>query len=159
MVQSIARPTNLLADLPSAKPEVPCAVVPGPQLTIIVPTRNERDNVDLVYDALCRVMHGMDWEVVFVDDDSADGTAEAVCRLANSDRRVRCIQRIGRRGLASACIEGILASSAPYVGVMDADLQHDEKLLPSMLQTLMTEPQVDVVVGSRYVEHGSIGTW
>jgi dolichol-phosphate mannosyltransferase len=72
---------------------------------------------------------------------------------------VRCIQRIGRRGLASACVEGILASSAPYVAVMDADLQHDEQLLPRMLDTLITEPHLDVVVGSRYVEHGSIGTW
>jgi dolichol-phosphate mannosyltransferase len=128
----------------------------GPQLTIVVPTRNERDNVNPVYDALCRVLHGVDWEVVFVDDDSKDGTVEAVCRLANSDRRVRCIRRMGRCGLASACIEGILASSAPYVAVMDADLQHDEQLLPRMLQTLITEPHVDAVIGSRYVEHGSI---
>jgi dolichol-phosphate mannosyltransferase len=134
-------------------------LAPGPQLTIVVPTRNEHDNVCPVYDALCRVLHGVDWEVIFVDDESKDGTSEAVCRLANSDRRVRCIQRIGRRGLASACIEGILASSAPYVAVMDADLQHDEQLLPRMLKTLITEPHVDAVVGSRYVEHGSIGTW
>jgi dolichol-phosphate mannosyltransferase len=134
-------------------------VVAGPQLTIVVPTRNERDNVRPVYDALCRALHGIGWEVIFVDDDSTDGTAESVCRLANSDSRVRCIRRIGRRGLASACVEGILASSAPYVAVMDADLQHDEQLLPRMLKTLITESHVDAVVGSRYVENGSIGTW
>ena len=132
---------------------------PGPELTVIVPTRNEHDNVRPVYEALCRTLQGIDWEVIFVDDDSQDGTPEAVCRLANLDRRVRCIQRIGRRGLASACVEGILASSAPYVAVMDADLQHDERLLPHMLKTLKTEPIIDVVVGSRYVEHGSIGNW
>ena len=135
------------------------ATQPGPELTIIIPTRNEHGNIVPVYEALCRTLSGTDWEAIFVDDDSQDGTPEAVCRLANQDRRVRCIQRIGRRGLASACVEGILASSAPYVAVMDADLQHDEQLLPRMLQTLMTEPVVDVVVGSRYVEHGSIGTW
>jgi dolichol-phosphate mannosyltransferase len=123
-----------------------------------MPTRNEHENVRPVYDALCRVLNGIDWEVIFVDDDSKDGTAEAACRLANSDRRVRCIQRIGRRGLASACVEGILASTAPYVAVMDADLQHDEQLLPRMLETLITEPNLDAVVGSRYVEHGSIAT-
>ena len=132
--------------------------VPGPELTIIVPTRNEHDNILPVYHALCRTLRGVEWEAIFVDDDSEDGTPETVRRLANDDRRVRCIQRIGRRGLASACVEGILASSARYVAVMDADLQHDERLLPRMLNVLMTEP-IDVVVGSRYVEHGSIGTW
>ena len=134
-------------------------ITPGPELTIIVPTRNERDNVRPVYEALCRTLEGIDWEAIFVDDDSQDGTPEAVCRLASLDRRVRCIQRIGRRGFASACIEGVLASSAPYVAVMDADLQHDEGLLPRMLETLKAEPLVDLVVGSRYVEHGSVGIW
>jgi dolichol-phosphate mannosyltransferase len=124
-----------------------------------VPTRNEHDNVRPVYEALCRTLEGINWEAIFVDDDSQDGTPEAVCRLAGVDRRVRCIQRIGRRGLASACVEGILASSASYVAVMDADLQHDERLLPHMLKTLKTEPTVDAVVGSRYVEHGGIGSW
>jgi dolichol-phosphate mannosyltransferase len=135
------------------------AITPGPELSVIVPTRNEHDNVRPVYDGLCRTLQDIDWEVIFVDDDSEDGTPEAVCRLANQDRRVRCIQRMGRRGLASACVEGILASSAPYVAVMDADLQHDERLLPRMLNTLKSDPIVDLVVGSRYVEQGSIGTW
>jgi dolichol-phosphate mannosyltransferase len=104
-------------------------------------------------------LQGIDWEAIFVDDDSHDGTPEAIYRLASQDRRVRCIQRIRRRGLASACVEGILASSAPYVAVMDADLQHDEQLLPRMLDMLKSEPILDAVVGSRYVEHGGIGTW
>jgi dolichol-phosphate mannosyltransferase len=131
---------------------------PGPQLTVIIPTRNERDNVRPVYEALRRVLDGIDWEAIFVDDDSIDGTTEAVTRLAGRDRRVRLLHRIGRRGLASACVEGIQASTAPIVAVMDADMQHDEGLLPEMLHTLMTEP-VDAVVGSRYAEHGSIGEW
>ena len=105
------------------------AITPGPELTVIVPTHDENDNVRPLYEALCRALEGVDWEAIFVDDDSRDGTSEAVCRLARLDRRVRCIQRIGRRGLVSACVEGILASSAPYVAVMDADLQHDERLL------------------------------
>jgi dolichol-phosphate mannosyltransferase len=134
-------------------------IIPGPELTVVVPTRNEHDNVRPVYEALRSTLEGIDWEAIFVDDDSRDGTPEVICRLANLDRRVRCIQRIGRRGLASACVEGILASSAPYVAVMDADLQHDEQLLPRMLKILKTEPTFDGVVGSRYVEHGSIGIW
>jgi dolichol-phosphate mannosyltransferase len=144
MHQSIAQPAAVVAKAP----EVSSLIAPGPQLTVVVPTRNEHDNVRPVYHALCRVLQGIDWEVIFVDDDSKDGTPEAVCRLANSDGRVRCIQRIDRRGLASAC-----------VAVMDADLQHDEQLLPRMLETLITEPHVDAVVGSRYVEHGSVGTF
>src|SRR2546423_14003407 len=99
------------------------AVTPGPQLTIVIPTRNERDNVRPVYEALCRVLDGVDWEAIFVDDDSDDGTPEAMIRLARRDRRVRCLHRIGRRGLASACVEGIQASTAPYVAVMDAHMQ------------------------------------
>jgi dolichol-phosphate mannosyltransferase len=136
-----------------------CGMTPGPELTVIVPTRNENDNVCPLYQALCRTLEGIDWEVIFVDDDSQDGTPGAVCRLGALDRRVRCIQRIGRRGLASACVEGMLASSAPYIAVMDADLQHDDQLLPRMLKILKTEPILDAVVGSRYVEHGSIGIW
>src|SRR5881392_1255094 len=155
---TVAKQTNLLA--PAAWPtnQSRSAVTPGPELSVIVPTRNEHDNVRPIYDGLCRALQGIDWEAIFVDDDSDDGTPEAVCRLASQDRRVRCVQRIGRRGLASACVEGILASCAPYVAVMDADLQHDEQLLPHMLNTLKGEPMVDAVIGSRYVEHGSIGT-
>jgi dolichol-phosphate mannosyltransferase len=144
---------------PPAKAESEDAIIPGPELTVVVPTRNERDNIRPLYDALHRAMRGIDWEMIFVDDDSPDGTPEVACQIANRDRRVRCIQRIGRRGLASACVEGILASSAPYVAIIDADLQHDEQLLPRMLATLKTNPAVDAVVGSRYVEHGSIGVW
>src|SRR5215471_17343845 len=134
-------------------------MTPGPELTVVVPTRNENDNVCPLYQALCRTLEGIDWEVIFVDDDSQDGTPEGVRRLATLDRRVRCIQRIGRRGLASACVEGMLASSASYIAVMDADLQHDEQLLPRMLKILKTEPILDAVVGSRYVGHSSIGIW
>src|SRR5262245_40076290 len=156
---TVAKQVNLFA--PGAWPtnKSRSAITPGPELSVIVPTRNEHDNVRPIYDALCRSLQGIDWEAIFVDDDSQDGTPEAVRGLASQDRRVRCIQRIGRRGLASACVEGILASSAPYVAVMDADLQHDERLLPRMLDTLKSEPILDAVVGSRYVEHGSIDNW
>ena len=76
------------------------------------------------------------WEVIFVDDNSPDGTWDVVRALARQDTRVRCIRRIGRRGLSGACIEGILASSAPCAAVIDADLQHDETQLPKMLALL-----------------------
>jgi dolichol-phosphate mannosyltransferase len=126
----------------------------APELCVIVPTFNERDNVAVLAEGLERTLYGIDWEVIFVDDDSPDGTAERVRMLAAHDRRVRCIRRVGRRGLSSACIEGMLATSAPFVAVIDGDLQHDEALLPSMLDNLKRGGS-DVVVASRYVGSGS----
>ncbi len=131
---------------------------PGPHLTVVVPTRNERDNIIPLYNLICATLTGRNWEMMVVDDDSADGTAEVVRWLAQHDRRVRLLSRVGRRGLASAFVEGVQASTAPYVAVIDADLQHDETLLPRMLQLLEDEP-IDIVVGSRYVDHGGIGDW
>src|SRR5947209_3037082 len=94
-------------------------------LSVVVPTFNERANVEEIVARLGRVLANVAWEVIFVDDDSPDGTAELVKAMAAGDARVRCLKRVGRRGLAGACVEGMLASSAPYVAVMDADLQHD----------------------------------
>ncbi len=130
----------------------------APDLTVVVPTFNERENVPLLIERLSNVLAGIAWEAIFVDDDSPDGTAAAVREASRRDPRVRCLQRIGRRGLSTACIEGILASSSPYVAVIDADLQHDEALLPRMFQTLREEPY-DIVVGSRYVSGGGVGEW
>jgi dolichol-phosphate mannosyltransferase len=134
------------------------ATTPGPGLTIVVPTFNESANVPELMARLRATLAGRDWEVVFVDDDSPDGTANLVRRLAQEDRRIRCVQRLGRRGLSSACIEGMLASSSPVIAVMDADLQHDETLLPAMWDAL-SDPALDLVVGSRYVSGGSVGAW
>jgi dolichol-phosphate mannosyltransferase len=125
-----------------------------PALSIVVPTFNECDNVGKLYRKLEAVLTDVAWEVVFVDDNSPDGTWKVVRDLARQDSRVRCIRRIGRRGLSGACIEGILASSAPYAAVMDADLQHDETQLPKMF-ALLTSGQAELVVGSRYIEGGS----
>src|SRR5207253_2902712 len=105
-----------------------------------------------------RVLAGISWEVIFVDDDSPDGTADVVRALARNQANIRCIQRLGRRGLSSACIEGTLASAAPYAAVMDGDLQHDENLLPVMLDKIKAE-RLDIVVASRHVGHGGVGEW
>ena len=130
----------------------------GLELSIIVPTFKERDNVEELVRRLDAALGTLRWEVVFVDDDSPDGTAEAVRALAARDARVRCLQRIGRRGLSSACVEGMLSSAAPLLAVMDADLQHDERILPSMIEAVRPN-DVDIVVGSRYVDGGSLGEW
>ena len=125
-----------------------------PELSVVVPTFNERDNVTVLYRRLEATLSGIAWEVVFVDDNSPDGTWEVVRALARKDSRVRCIRRIGRRGLSGACIEGILASSGPYAAVIDADLQHDETQLPKMV-ALLRSGEAELVVGSRYIEGGS----
>ena len=127
-------------------------------LSIIVPTLNERENIEPLLALLTAALPNTAWEAIFVDDDSHDGTAAYVRSLARRNPRVRCVQRIARRGLATACIEGFLASASPYVAIMDADLQHDERLLPQMLAEL-TGGTVDLVVGSRYVAGGGIGDW
>src|SRR4051794_5140575 len=125
-----------------------------PELSVVVPTFNERDNVIALFRKLEAALAGRAWEVIYVDDNSPDGTWDVVRTLAREDLRVRCIRRIGRRGLSGACIEGILASSAPCAAVIDADLQHDETQLPKML-ALLQGGEADLVVGSRYVEGGS----
>ncbi|MEA2871376.1 MAG: dolichol-phosphate mannosyltransferase [Hyphomicrobiales bacterium] len=137
--------------LAPARPTVaPC---PAPELSVVVPTFKERDNVPLLVDKLARTLEGIDWEVVFVDDNSPDRTAAVARKIGETDARVRCVRRIGRRGLSGACIEGMLSSQARYVAVMDADLQHDETLLTAMLERL--RGGIDLAVASRYVDGGS----
>ena len=128
------------------------------QLSIVVPTYKERGNVAELVRRLDLALAGISWEAVFVDDNSPDGTAETVKEIALGDSRVRCIRRVGRRGLAGACIEGMLSSSAPYVAVIDADLQHDEKILPAMLARL-EKGEADLVAATRYVEGGSASSF
>ncbi|MCB9960461.1 MAG: glycosyltransferase family 2 protein [Rhodospirillaceae bacterium] len=129
-----------------------------PQLSVVIPTFNERENVPLLIARLGEVLAGLDWEAVVVDDDSPDGTAEVARGLAQQNPRVRVIHRIGRRGLSTAVVEGIQSSSAPYAAVIDADLQHDEAILPRMVARLEADG-LDVVVGSRHVEGGGLGNW
>ncbi|HLJ52815.1 MAG TPA: glycosyltransferase family 2 protein [Rhizomicrobium sp.] len=127
---------------------------PRTELSIVLPTYQESGNVAELIRRLDLALAGVQWEAIFVDDNSPDGTAEAAKRLAAEDRRVRCLKRVGRRGLAGACIEGMLSSSAPFVAVMDADLQHDEHILTAMLETLRSE-KADLVAASRHIAGGS----
>ncbi len=123
-------------------------------LALVIPTFNEAHNIEPLLDRLRKVLSGIRWEVIFVDDDSKDGTAEKIRGIANEYQNVRVLQRIGRRGLSTACIEGFLATAAPYIVVMDADLQHDETILPKMLLRLQSD-ECDLVVGTRFKEGGS----
>ena len=125
-------------------------------LCVVIPTLNERENIGILLSRLRATLEGVRYEVIVVDDDSSDGTSAEVRRLSRTQDGVHVLHRIGRRGLASACIEGMLATSATFVAVMDADLQHDESVLPAMYQRIATE-DLDVVVGSRNIDGGSMG--
>jgi dolichol-phosphate mannosyltransferase len=127
-------------------------------LSIVVPTFNERQNVRELIARVERAIQGLRWEMIFVDDDSPDGTSAEIKSIAARDSRIRCLRRIGRRGLSSACIEGMLASAAPVLVVMDADLQHDERKIPDMFDALHAQ-RAQLVIASRYVAGGAIGDW
>lgn len=127
----------------------------SPRLTIVLPTFNEAANIPVMVERIGAVLRDIPHEIIFVDDDSPDGTAEVARRVAAQTPHVRCIRRIGRRGLSGACVEGMMAASAPIVAVMDADGQHDETILPILLRKV--EEGADVAIGSRYAGGGSSG--
>jgi dolichol-phosphate mannosyltransferase len=129
-------------------------ILTAPELSIIVPTFNECENVPILVDRLRNALTDVAWEVIFVDDDSPDKTADVVRTIGASDARIRCLRRVGRRGLSGACLEGMLASQARYTAVMDADLQHAERLLVPMLAKLRRD-EADVVIGTRYAQGGA----
>ena len=137
-ISLLERPSTELPALPKA----------GVELCVVIPTFNERHNIEPLIDRLDLALHGVKWRAVFVDDDSPDRTWEEVRRLAADDDRIHCIRRLGRRGLAGAVMEGALSSSADLVAVIDADLQHDERLLAPMLAALR-EGEADLVMACR----------
>lgn len=124
------------------------------KLAIVLPTLDERDNIAPLVARIENALGPDGWEVIVVDDDSPDGTADAAREISLKNGRVRVIQRIGRRGLASAAIEGMLATAAPFVAVMDADHQHDPDLLPHML-TVVESGEADIAVASRFMPGGN----
>ncbi len=129
------------------------------ELAVVVPTYNESRNILVLADRLHKLLDGVcRWEMVVVDDNSPDGTAGIVDAAARGGDTLRCVRRIGRRGLSTAVIEGCLATFAPLIIVMDADLQHDEAVIPRMLAGL-AEPDCDLVVASRYTAGGGVGEW
>lgn len=128
------------------------------EVAIIVPTLNESPNIATMVAALDIALYGTRYEIIFVDDWSTDGTPEAVASAASGRSDIRLIRRYGRRGLSSAVVEGALATVAPIVAVIDADMQHDESLLPRLIASVASG-NADVAIGSRYVTDGSVGDW
>lgn len=135
---------------------------PACALAVVVPTFNEADNVRALVDALdaalLGALDGDAYEIIFVDDWSTDGTPEAVAAIARDRGDVRLLRRFGRRGLSSAVIEGVLATTAPIVAVIDGDLQHDESILPA-LYAAVARDGAELAIGTRYAPGGSVGSW
>lgn len=128
------------------------------EVAVVVPTLNEAGNVERLIEKLSVVLAGRGWEVIFVDDNSADGTSDLVRRIGRTSRHVRIVQRVGRRGLSSAVIEGMLATAAPVIAVMDGDLQHSEDALPRLIDAIEMG-EAEIAVGTRYAEGGCTGDW
>jgi dolichol-phosphate mannosyltransferase len=127
-------------------------------LTVVIPTLNEVGNIGPLLTKLAVTLAGIEWEAIFVDDGSTDGTPDLLTRIAQSDRRVRMVRRIGRRGLSSAVVEGALASTTPVIAVIDADLQHDERILPDLYRAIADDGE-ELAIGTRYAGDGSTGEW
>lgn len=128
------------------------------ELAVVIPTFNEQPNVRPLLAALDKVLGDHIWEAVFVDDGSRDGTPELIEEIARDRRDVRLIRRVGRRGLSSAIMEGVLSTVAPVVAVIDGDLQHDEAILPALVAAI-EQGTADIAVGTRYAVGGSTGAW
>jgi dolichol-phosphate mannosyltransferase len=126
------------------------------ELCLAIPTLNETGNIGPLLTRLDEALTGIAWEAIFVDDDSRDGTAALIRALQEKRPNVRVLQRIGRRGLWSECMEGMMATAAPYIAVMDADMQHDERILPEMPRRAREE-QYDLAIGSRNLDAGGMG--
>lgn len=134
------------------------ARLPAPEISIVIPTFNERANIAPLVEAIGQVLGNIPWEMIIVDDDSPDQTFSEVISLARAEPRLRCLRRVGRRGLSSAVIEGALVANGGVIAVMDADFQHDERILRAMYERLVAT-HADIVVATRYAEGGGIGEW
>jgi dolichol-phosphate mannosyltransferase len=126
-------------------------------VSLVVPTRNERENIATLLDAVRSEMAGRDFEIWVVDDDSPDLTWEVASTYALSHPEVSVVRRIGERGLSSAVVAGFRRASGSVLAVMDADLSHDPSLLPQLVDAV--NAGADVAVGSRRVTGGSAENW
>jgi dolichol-phosphate mannosyltransferase len=129
-----------------------------PQFSLIIPTFNEAENICILIPNVIELLTKNDitFEIIVVDDDSKDLTWKVVQEKFANDPRIRVLRRVNEKGLSSAVLDGMAISKGKFLGVIDADLQHDEKIIPKMLSEAESN---DIIVGSRVVEDGGYGEW
>jgi len=140
---------------------VTSSAAPTPQLALVIPTFNEAANITPLLERVSATLtpSGIAYEVIVVDDDSSDATAERVRDFAARDPHVRLIVRKDERGLASAVVRGWQSSQAAVLGVMDADLQHPPELLPELWRAIQGDAGADLALASRYAPSASMKGW
>ena len=126
------------------------------RLSVVIPTYNERDNIPKILEKLKKILNNITHEVIFVDDNSPDGTHEEIRNFIKNSTKINLVHRIGRRGLSGAIIEGVFAAKYELVAVMDCDLQHDETKLLDMINLFSRDSSLDIVIGTRFSEKGEI---
>lgn len=129
-----------------------------PILSVITPTFNEAQNLPVLIERIHTALAGVPHEIVVADDNSPDGTWRIAEELAALDDSIVVLRRFHDHGLSAAVLDAMSAARAPYLAVIDADLQHDPSILPDMLSCLRAD-KADVVVGSRESEGGGYGEW
>lgn len=132
--------------------------MPGAELSVIIPTYNEAGNLPTLIELLGKALSGIDYEILIVDDNSPDRTWQIGEDFAARDPAIRVMRRLNERGLSSAVIAGMSVARGRVLAVMDADLQHDESVLPQMFQAIEKDGY-DLAIGSRAAEGGSYGQW
>lgn len=127
------------------------------QFSLVVPTYNERANIDGLVRDIHEAMAGFSYELIVVDDNSPDGTADRARELSQ-DFPVVVLQRAGKLGLASAVVDGWRLAKGDVLGVIDADGSHDQRILPDLVSAVLSG-QAELAVGSRYIPGGGMGNW
>jgi dolichol-phosphate mannosyltransferase len=127
------------------------------KLSIIVPTYNEKENLENLVSQVFASLEGLDFELIIVDDNSPDGTGKLADQISSRHQNVKVVHRDGKMGLGTAILDGVKVSEGDFVSVIDADLQHPPELLRSMF--LKAESGTDIVIASRYIEGGRIEGW
>ena len=125
-------------------------------ISIIVPTYNERENLEELFERIARALEGREFEIIVVDDDSPDKTWKKAEELAKK-YPVKVIRRTNKRGLSSAVIRGFREANSEILVVMDADLQHPPEVIPKLIEAI--EEGVDIAIASRYVKGGKVENW
>jgi len=127
------------------------------KLSLIAPTFNEAENISRLVGEVDRHLVRVDYEIIIADDNSPDRTWQVAEGIGTANPHIKALRRITDPGLTRSVIDGFTLASGDIVACMDADLQHDPVILPKMLQAITNG--ADIVIGSRYVEGGSTGTW